>query len=339
MRNSRVWQGATVFLAVLVLSFAPSAGEGGPAFNPEQIALLDEFLAFRPPGAAGDGVWMLSEWDSDAGLGRFVTLPSGAGNAAILFRRLEELFPSEKTALEANGAGARGVQLLVEAADMAECRLSPDVYPEFDRITAKQPDFVVLRTYLKGLQDRAALSERRGDSRDAERCHRAAILCGRHLTRDKSSAILYLTGLIFKLRGTKEYENFLRRAGRQAEADAARDYAAGLAVLLRAFNWKANEILSRMGDFASLPVALRVAAEDREPCWRKEALFRLGMFRFGAMGKDAASVRRSPEFERAAERALSRAAATDPDSSVRRFAVWVAMNVKPERYGELEHRF
>ncbi len=340
MRNRHVWQVASVAVLMAALLLPARAGEAGaPALNPAQRELLDKFLAFAPPEGGNGGVWMLEAWDSDAGLERFVSPATGGGNAASVFVRLEELFPSERKTLEADGAGTRGVQALLEAAEMRECRLAPDYYPEFDRITARQPDFVVLRTYLKALQDRAARSERAGDLRDAERCHRAAILCGRHLTEDRSSVVIYLTGLIFKLRGAQEYEKFLRRAGRAAEADAARDYILRIGVLMRAFNWKANEALNQMEGFVSLPVAVRVATGDKEPCWRKEALFRLGILRFGVVGKDPPVVRRDMAFEAAAERVLGQAAARDPDPSVRRFAVWVVQNVKPESYAELEHRF
>ncbi|MCL2000640.1 MAG: hypothetical protein FWG74_04325 [Planctomycetes bacterium] len=340
MRDKWVGQAAiAAVLGITLLLPVLSGATASLALNPAQRELLDRFLSFAPPEGHDGGPWMLDKWDLDAGLGLFIVLPSGGGNAAAAFRRLEELFPSEMKDLEVDGSGTRGVQALLEAAEMRECRLAPDYYPEFDRITVRQPDFVILRSYLKALQDRAVRSERAGDVLDAELCHRAAIICGRHLTSDRSSVLTYLTGLIFKLRGGQEYEKFLRRLGRTAEADLVRDFTARIGVLMRAFNWKANEALNRMDAFASLPVAVRVAIDDKESCWRKEALFRLGLFRFGVVAKDSPVVRRELAFEAEAERVLGQAAAMDPDPSVRRFAVWVVQNVKPDNYADMEHKF
>ncbi|MDR1520417.1 MAG: hypothetical protein LBU23_09795 [Planctomycetota bacterium] len=283
---------------------------------------------------------MLSAWDSDAGLEALIPLSAaGGGNAAAVFSRLEELYPAEKDALANGGEDSLGALELLEAAEMAECRLAPDYYPEFDRITARQPDFAVLRSYLEALRRRSARAEREGRPAEAERAIRAALLCGRHLTRDKSSLIVYIAGLVYKLRGAQDYQAFLLRTGRPEQARAAGAYAASLGQLLHFFHWKANTALGEMEGFACLPSAVRIAREDAEVCWRKEALLKLGILRHGVVGKDGKSVDRHPRLEREAEKALSLAAETDADPGVRRLAVWAALNVRPEMYETLAHKF
>lgn len=282
---------------------------------------------------------MLSSWDSDAGLREVVALPGGDGNAAARFRLLEDFYPSEKGALEADGSDSRGVGALLEAADMGMCRLSPDYYPVFDNAESKQPDFQVMRLYLQALLRRAEKLTARGDLGGAERCYRAALVCGWHLTSDKSSSLVYVTGLIFKVRGSQGYANFLIRAGDPIKAERVRLYADHVGQVMRAFVWKANVALSEFDGFACLPAVIRIAAGDAEVFWRKEAVVRLATLRYGVPDAGGVVVARNPHFEQAADEALARVASGDADASVRRMAVWAAQAVTPANYAALEHRF
>lgn len=330
----------SVLFVLLWLPLLPAAvaADNDKPYTARQAEILRDLLTLRPETLPAGEVWMLGKWDTEEGLAALAPFPANPENAAENFFRLEELYPQEKADLDAGGVDTRGVFELLAAAEKGECRLAPSFYPVFDRVTAKQPDFVVLRAYLKALQARAAQSEARGDMREAERCHRAAMLCGRHLTLDRSSALVYMTGLIFKLRGAQGYEAFLRRAGRE-EADAARRYGERLADFLRFFYWKANVALNEMEAFACLPATIRVAQEDAEACWRKEAVVRLALMRHGVPDLERRTIHRNQEWEYQAEAALSQVAETDPDLSVRRLAVWVVVNLKPEMYEQLEHKF
>lgn len=282
---------------------------------------------------------MLERWDSDAGLAGLTTLPSGGGNAASRFKALEEWYPAEAKDLEEDGSESRGVAALLEAADMGGCRFIPEHYPEFDSVDAPQPDFQVLRLYLQGLLRRADKAMARSDAAEAERCYRAALVCGWHLTNDRPSALIYVTGLIFKLRGAQGYANFLVRTGRTAKAEEARRYVELQSALMRAFMWKANVALGEFAGFACLPAAVRIAASDAEAFWRKEAVVRLATLRYGVPDAAGGVVSRNPRYERAADEALEAAAAGDADPTVRRLAVWCALNVTPRDYGGMEHRF
>lgn len=305
-----------------------------------QEGILKELQTFRPAWVdAGEVVWMLSIWDSDAGLADIVALPTGESNAAGSFRLLEDFYPSEASELERDGADARGVDTLLRAAEEGMCRFIPDYYPEFVSTDAKQPDFQIMRSYLQGLLRRAERSARRGDNRDAERCYRAALVCGWHLTRDKSSSIIYVTGLIFKVRGAQAYANHLIRIGDKAKADAVKGYADMLAVIMRAFMWKANVALSEFGDFACLPAIVRIARDDAEVFWRKEAVVRLATMRYGIPDDKGESVKRNPAYERVADETLEEVAGGDADRGVRRLAVWSALQITPDNYPGMRHEF
>ena len=329
-----------LFAAVLAFSFFQGIRAGEDAgISSRQAEILRDLSTLAPAGYVGDAPWMLSAWDTDTGLEELAPFPTGEENAAAAFSRLEKLYPLEKDLLAESGEDSGGVMELLAAARMGECRLTPEYYPEFDRLTARQPDFAVLRIYLEALRRRSARAEREGRPSEAQEALRAILLCGRHLTRDRSTVLIYMTGLIFKLRGIQDIRAFLVRMGRIDEAGHAAAYADRLGEALRLFNWKSGVALGEMEDFACLPAAARIAREDAEACWRKEAILRLGILRHGVADRDRQIVRRHPRFEREAEKALERAAARDPDPGVRRLAVWAALNVKPESFASFRHDF
>ena len=316
-----------------------AAGEAEGEGTVRQREIIRELETFRPSWAPGSGVWMLGAWDIDIGLEALIALPSGRGNAAERFRMLEDLYPAEKEELGGGGAGTRGVDQLLEAADMEYCRFIPDYYPEFDSADAKQPDFGVMREYLKGLLNRGEKAMQAGDNRGAERCYRAAMLCGRHLMQDKSSSIIFATGLIFMRHGVQGYARYLLLTGQANKTDSVKVYAGRVEELMRAFNWKANTALSEFDGFACLPAVVRIMRDDAEVFWRKEAVVRLATLRYGVPDKAGEVVERDVRSERIADEALSEAAVRDPDESVRRLAIWLALNVTPENYVGMEHRF
>lgn len=329
-----------VCLLCLVWPFRHSlSGEGNSLYTPRQLEILDELLRFRPPEDADEGVWMLSVWDSDLGLSDIIPLPRGDSNAASRFYLLEDMYAAEKSSLDADGSDSRGVGALLDAAEMGMCRLSPDYYPVFDNAEAKQPDFQVVRAYLQALLRRAEKATARGDMREAERCYRAALVCGWHLTSDKSSSLVFVTGLIFKVRASQAFANFLVRSGDSARAERVRLYGERVAQLMRAFVWKANVALSEFDGFACLPAVIRIATGDAEPFWRKEAVVRLATLRYGVPDPSGTVVARHPLFEQAADEALAAMASGDPDPSVRRMVVWAANAVSPANYAAMEHRF
>lgn len=318
--------------------FAGAAEPPMPATTLRQDEILRALESNRPEWDAAPGIWMLGRWNMDEGLERLFPFPTGKGNAASRFRLLDDAFPEEKDVLETAGEDSRGVRALLEAAEMAECRLTPEYYPEFVSADNRQPDSGVYGRYLVALLRRADRAERGGDSGEAERCYRAAILCGRHLTNDKYSFTVFNIGLIFKLYGARGYAAFLERTGRRDRAGDAEGYLDKVQTYATLFRWKID-LLNMTGEFDALPAIVRIAADDSEVFWRKEALVRLSTLRFGIPDLEEKTVLRNPVFEKAADDALSAAASRDPDPSVRRFALWLVQNVRPEGYAAMEHKF
>ncbi len=282
---------------------------------------------------------MLDQWDTDAGLEKVVVFPTRPGNAAQHFRRLEELYAQEKD--ETNFVGdSSGVLELLRAAEVAECRLSPDYYPLYETADSPQPEFMVLRSYLQDLLDSAAKQEEEyGNIGEADRRYQAALLCGRHLTSDKSTTIVYMTGLLFKLRGAQAYELFLRRQSRSADAKLLREYISRTGELIRLFHWKANSALGATNNFASLPVSVDIALRDKERCWRADAVVKLAIFRHGAPDTELKELQRNTEWENLAEKTLEQVVSNDPDPSIRKLAAWAIVNITPEYFSTMQHQF
>ncbi|MDR1611910.1 MAG: hypothetical protein LBT97_03905 [Planctomycetota bacterium] len=332
-RSSRL---VLILAAATTRLFAAGAAERAdsgirmPGLSVRQEGLLREFREAAPEGYAG-GVWMLESWTLDPAAG-LVAMPSGPGNAAAHFRRLEDLFPAEKDLLDGDGETA-GVGELLGAAGCGECRLVPEFYPPFDNANAKTPDFVVLRSYLGALLAFAAKKERAGELETANIMYEAGIVCGVHLARDRSNTLVSMTGLIFQLRSVRAYEAFLQRSGRHERAESARKVRGELTELLRFFYWKANYALGLFEDFLSLPTVVEVALYDADPAWRALAATRLAAYRHGAPGKDGTLVR-SVRWQRVARQALETMSANEPDSVVRSLAAWSVARLVPEGAGQ-----
>lgn len=343
MPRNAFLQVGTTFILAFFLHCVAGAADAALKPTPRQLEIVKVLETTRPAWASGDGVWMLGEWDTDVGLDRIVDLPAGRGNAAEKFRLIEDLYLEEKDALAEGGEDTRGVAALLEAADMAECRLIPDFYPEYDNIEAKQPDFMVLRLYLDALLRRAERALRNGNAVEAERCYRAGLVCGMHLTGDKSSSVVFATGLFFKLNAASAYHGYLARRGDSARAEALKGFIEVIRTILRAYSWKSTVALGEMDHFACLPAVIRIAREDREVFWRKEAVLRLSRLRYGVPlyveNRADGIVLRNPDYEQVADSVLSAVAAQDPEPSVRRLAVWAAGNLGLGEYDKKEHRY
>lgn len=291
------WLVLLIFCLLSPTSFSATAGER-LGLTLRQRAILYEMEDFAAPGGARDPGWLLRPWDTDRGLADLVALPRGNDNAAACFKLLEDYYPDESAQLAAGGADSRGVRELLNAADMGRCAFVPDYYPAFERTDAKQPDLDALNSYLQALLRRAEQEAQAGRFAEAERCYRAALVCGWHLTSDKSTGLVFVTGLIFKIRGAQGYAVYLQQTGDREKAEAAVAYARRVAELMRAFTWKTDVALSEFADFACLPSTVRIATADGEAFWRAEAVLRLGTLRYG-IADDGGGMDRNPEIGRA----------------------------------------
>lgn len=342
--NRRFWFAEAVFLVFGVIApvAAPArvcSGESD-ALTPRQLEILDNLESHRPNWEPEhDGAWLLESWDSNVGLDTMLGLPRKPGNAAEQYRLLEEYFPAEESLLREGGEQTRGVEALLVAAEMSECRFSPEYYPSYETSESRQPEFVVIRMYFEALLRRAEQAARAGDAREAERCYQTALACGRHFTDDKSSGLIYVTGLIFKQKGAQAYARFLRDSGNVAKTEAVTAFLRRTVELMRAWTWKMNTALGEMADFACLPAVIKIAMEDKEVFWRKAAVEKLGMLRYGILDLAENAVQRDPAWEEKADEALRAVARDDPEPSVRKLAIWVAMNLNPGNYKAMRHVF
>lgn len=330
---------AAPFSALAVLCLFPLLAAAAAEATPRQREILIGLETHRPAWADKTGVWMLGAWDSDSGLERLIRLPDRPGNAAERFRRLEDLYPSEKAGLESGGERSRGVEALLEAAEMGECRFVPEYYPPYESSVSRQPEFVIVKAYFQALLRRAQMAGEAGNAAEAERCFRAALVCGRHLTADRFSNLVYVTGLIFKQQGAQAYARYLRSAGDAGKAAAAEEYANRMVDLMRAWSWKLDTALGESADFACIQAVIRVATDDKEVFWRKAAVEKLGVLRYGVLDLAGNTARRNLEWEKMADDALRGVASSDPDPSVRRLAIWVAMNLTFSGYAYMKHEF
>jgi hypothetical protein len=271
------------------------------------------------------GSWLLAEWDTDTGLEGLVLKPTQTGNAAQHFQRLDELYRQRAK----SGTGPL-VEELLQAANLDHCQFAPEFYPPFTTYSSAQPDFLVLRTALDALLTEAKRRESvEGDLNQAERHYQAALAVGRHLTSDRYTLVVYMSGIILKLRSSEAYTLFLDRRGDKERANQAREYAAYLAEVLRLFHWKARTAMGSYTDFASLPALIEIAQKDQEPCWRAEAALRLAILRHGAPDLERGEIAHQTVWEQAAEQALSDITRRDPWPSVRRLAGWAVLNINP----------
>jgi len=307
--------------------------------NPDNLTADPDMAAH-----AADGVpWLLSVWDSDSGLEGLFEEPTEDGNAAAHFRKLEDLYAKERNSDRGRMTvppSASGVDELLAAARLKECRLAPDFYPWLDEGTNRQPNLVVYFAYLQALLTRADEHWRDGDNPAAEEAYRAGLACGRHLATDSPTLIVYTIGLRYKIRAAREYSRFLRRELRSEEAARAEAYAERMDGIYNLISRKSQTILGEFERFASLPAMAVVACEDSQPFWRAEAVMRLGVFRHGAPERGSEDILfRDPAMERLAEEALSRVAREDDEPWLRRLAAWTIANITPEWFDDFRQSF
>ena len=331
-------------LCLFILQAYANGEENKQPYSQVQAELLAQMRRMRPALSAAptaDGLpWLLERWNSDAVLEKLLRLPMQEGNAAEHFYRLEELYKKEKLPNSLRVASdSQGVKELLLAARFKYCRLVPDYYPEFDRGGVKHPDFTVYRSYHQALLDAAEAFWRQGKNQEAEHYLQSALLCGWQLANDRSSIVVYLSGIILKLRAAQSYAGFLRLQNRGADADLMDNYISDLIELMQLFYWKSNTLLGSFTDFSTLPCVIDIALRDQEECWRKEAIIRLAVYRHGAPEAGNNIIKHDDYWQSHAEEALANIAENDASPSARRLAAWAVANITPENYKDFKHKF
>lgn len=281
----------------------------------------------------------LEPFDTDQGLEKLVKLPAGPGNAADHYAKLEMLYAQDKIDDKLHvGPNAKGIDEILAAVQIRDCRLTPEYYPYLDKGTNKQPDLIIFQAYLHGLLQRAEDLEQAGDLVGASRCYQAGLIWGWHFTTERPSLITFLIGLSVKARSALSYASFLGRNLNPEKSEAAREYGRYLLKIRKEVHLKSAVQLGDFDNFNCLYAAIRIAEQDQDPLWRQEAVLRLGVMRHGAPSRDLKYLDKNEYFQHLAEQALTRAAAKDPAPWIRQLAVWTVASITPERFRDIQKR-
>lgn len=279
--------------------------------------------------------------DTDKGLELLTSFPDKSGNAAEHYARLEMLFNEDRTAPDAFSIKKRskGVNEILRAVSIKECRLSPDFYPSMTEGTIKQPDIVVFLAYSQALFALAKELEEKGDFKGAGAVYRSALIYGWHFTQSPPSILVQMLGIRLKYIAAHEYANFLQRNLDIKRYDIAADYIKTLDKAQDLFGRKLNIFLGNMYGFTSLFCTIRVATEDEDLVWRQEAVMRLGVFRHGVPGNEGQIITTNPVAQEFAEKALVYVTENGKPDSLRKLAVWSIKQLTPESFIKLRENF
>ena len=317
---------ALVTVALLLALTAPGLTADNPLLPPkDKMTRVQAMLA--------DSVH-LQKIDSDAGLEKLTGLPTGAGNAAAHYAKLEQLFKGDRENEKSFKLKLRsqGIAEIFKAVMIRECRLSPEYYPALTSGEVKQPDMMVFLTYAQGLLDLANELENKQDFKGAEMVYRSGLIFGWHLTQAPESLLVLSLGIRIKGMVTREYSRFLQRQLNVQRQELADAYFTNLQHAQTTIERKLRYFLGNTLAFNSLYSTIRIATEDRDPAWRREAIIRLGVYRHGAPGSDGKIIFTDPERQKHAEAALTWLAERDPIPTNRELAVWVVNKLTPEKF-------
>ncbi len=282
---------------------------------------------------------MLSSWDTDKGLEALVSFPTGEGNAAKHYARLEALYPEEKEEHRVTvPPDSRGVQEILAGAQIKNCSLTPTFYPHMETGTSNQPDILVYQAYLRALLAHAADLEKANKPREAAQMLQSGLIWGWHLTADRPNLVTLILGLGIKLKCARAYSRLLQRLLYMDRSRAAREYAEYVGNMMRRVSAKARIYLGDFENFNCLYSTIKVAKQDQEPLWRQEAVLRLGVLRHGAPDRDLKTIVKNEELQRLATQTLVHLAEHDPVPWIQKLAHWSVRNVTPERFQEMRRK-
>ena len=318
-----------LFSLIFFLSVG-NAGEESNTAPVEMTARQRELLDMLTPD-------MLEKWDTDDGLERIVRKPTADQNAAEYFKKLCDLYPQEKhphTILVP--IDAKGIDELYHAGVSGRCDWT-DFYPPLTSGDTPQPEYIALSAYARAALEKAERYTRDGRVRDSEILYHAILNAGRHLTTDSPSFIVYMAGLAIKLRAANHYIRFLETCQRMDDAGRMKEYAAFLDKRQRELAVKAQVCLGEFENFNSLYATIKIAEEDGSLFWRKEALIRLGILRWGAPSGELTPegklvMAHDKAMEELAGKTLEKIQQEATEPSLKAFALWAFQTLTPERF-------
>lgn len=285
----------------------------------------------------------LKRFSTSAGLEAFVSLPTGSGNAADHYAKLETLYPQDRLTSEKVKvrSDAKGIEEILKGAKIRQCRLCPDYYPYMETGTDRQPDLLVHTAYLFALLERAQNLEAAGDLEKAGNLYQTGLIWGWHLCEDRPNLLTFFIGLSIQVQTARAYARFLQRRMEIAKSQAAHDFYESILQIRERAQTKARMYLGDFTNFNCLYSLVRVAKEDEDVCWRQEAVLRLGVLRHGAPEPGLKEIVKHPGYQRVAEITLMEVAEKDPQPWVRKLALWSIASITPERFAEMRaiHKF
>ncbi len=279
----------------------------------------------------------IGPWIVPIKIGDLVSAPTKAGNAATFYAKLEQLFPQDRTAEDSFEVktDAKGIDEILEGAQIRNSQLTPDFYPYMDNGTSLQPDLIVFQSYLFGIISKAKALEDQADYSAADKTYQATVIWGAHLLAERPNLVTYLIGLSIEAHATKEYARFLQRRLDISKSMAMHEYHEKLLSLRKRTLIKTSVYLGEFRNFNCLFSTIKVATEDPEPMWRQEAVLRLGVLRHGAPSTEDNILLKDKNLQAMAEEALKLVAEKDPKEWIRKLAVWSIQNVTPERFSQM----
>lgn len=276
-------------------------------------------------------------------LPKLIPLPTGPGNAAEYYAKLEIFYDQEKIK-ESNATippvpqNSKGVLAILKAATIKDCKLTPTLYPHMEKGTARQPDIAVFEAYLRALLQRAKKEEAENKIKSADSAYRAGMIWGWHLTKNKPNLVSFMLGLSIQVQTAKKYSRFLQRHLDMKRSRVADDIRELNLKIRRSVFLKARVMIGDFNHFNCLYSAIHIAKYDQDYFWRQEAVLRLGVLRHGAPTADLKKIYKDEKFQADAEKALLYVASKDPAPWVRKLATWSIATVTPERFSSMQRK-
>ena len=273
-------------------------------------------------------------------IAKVIPIPKKEGNAAEYYKMLEVLY-KEDIANLASGAvkpDAKGIDVIFKASQYVSCQLVPTAYPSLEYLPINMPNITIHFAYLQAMLDRAEAYRKNNQHDFAVRTYQAILTWGLHYINDRSTVLIYLFGLLTLEKGLAAYYDYNFKLAKLDASNLINQVRENtVQSSIRFLSMKIGHYLGKLTNYDSIYALQKVALEDPEPMWRKEAAVRLGLLRHGAPIRDTRIVENleaNAQLQLIAHNTLLKMAETDADPSIRMLAQWCITSLTPAIYVE-----
>ena len=317
---------------ILFLSLTAITSYASDLYPPEKDMSKPQRALFRSAP--------IKKFDSNKGLEKLTGLPTGAGNAAENYAKLEKLFAQDQIEQGVYKVKKRskGINEILKAVSKKKCQFAPKYYPYMNKGTVQQPDILIFLTYLNGLLNLAEELEDKGDLKGADAVYRSALIFGWHLTQQPPTLITERLGVTIKRIAAEQYSGFLLRKMDMKKSDQALAYKEYLSEINIIFNRTLNYYLGAVINFNSLFSTIKIATQAEEITWRQQAILILGLYRYGIVNIDGEIIDKDPKMQKYAEDALTSITENGKTQSEKQLAAWVTQKLTPEIFIEINSK-